>query len=83
MKNKLQSFTIPYDGLSESQVPVLDPTMKYLEVLLSVDDANRLDKALKYDTTLSWFVSIFPLKRTNPIPLMSLKPPPLHVDVCE
>ena len=46
---------------------------------IHLDNANKLDKVLKGDTSLTWFVSIFPPKRPHPVPLMSLKLPPLPV----
>ena len=42
-----------------------------------MESANRLDKALRNDSSLGWFVSIFPPNRPRPVPLMSLKLPPL------
>ena len=78
-KCKLQSLSIPHDHLSEPHFTIPDPKWKYFEILLNIDDVNKLDKALKGDTALTWFVSIFPPKRPHPPPLMSLKLPPLPV----
>ena len=85
VKRKLQSLSVPHDHLSEPYLTTPDSKMKYLEIFLSVDDANKLDKGLKGDATLGWFVSIFAPKRPHPVPLMSLKLPPVpsdHKDKC-
>ena len=79
VKCKLQSLSIPHDHLSEPHFTTPDPKRKYFEILLNIDNANKLDKVLKGDTALTWFVSIFPPKRPHPVPLMSLKLPPLPV----
>ena len=79
----LRNLSIPYGGLSEPHLTASGPSRKYFEIHLEIDDANKLDKALKSDTSLSWFVSVFPPKRLQPVPqpqpvpLMSLKLPPL------
>ena len=79
VKCKLQSLSIPHNHLSEPHSTTPYPKMKYFEILLNIDDANKLDKVLKGDTSLTWFVSIFRPKRPHPAPLMSLKLPPLSV----
>ena len=53
-------LSIAHGGLSEPHLTVSGPSRKYFEICLKVDDANKLDKALKSDTSLSWFVSVFP-----------------------
>ena len=73
----LRNLSIPHGGLSEPHLTASGPSRKYFEIHLEIDDANKLDKALKSDTSLSWFVSVFPPKRPQPVPLMSLKLPPL------
>ena len=80
VKRKLQSLNVPHDHLSEPYLTAPDSKRKYLEIFLSVDDANKLDKGLKGDATLGWFVSIFAPKRSHPVPLMSLKLPPVPSD---
>ena len=80
VKRKLQSLNVPHDHLSEPYLTDPDSKRKYLEIFLSVDDANKLDKGLKGDATLGWFVSIFAPKRPHPVPLMSLKLPPVPSD---
>ena len=85
VKRKLQSLSVPHDHHSEPYLTTPDSKRKYLEIFLSVDDANKLDKGLKGDATLGWFVSIFAPKRPHPVPLMSLKLPPVpsdHKDKC-
>ena len=77
VKQMLQNLSITHGGLSEPHLTVSGTSRKYLEIHLEVDDANKLDKALKSDTSLGWFVSVFPPKRPQPVPLMSLKLPPL------
>ena len=73
----LQNLSIAHVGLSEPHLTVSGASRKYFEIHLEVDDANKLDRGLKSDTSLSWFVSVFPPKRPQPVPLMSLKLPPL------
>ena len=80
VKRKLQSLSVPHDHLSEPYLTAPDSKRKYLEIFLGVDDANKLDKGLKCDATLGWFVSIFAPKRPHPVPLMSLKLPPVPSD---
>ena len=73
----LQNLSIAHGGLSEPHLTISGASRKYFEIPLEVDDANKLDKALKSDTSLSWFVGVFPPKRPQPVPLMSLNFPPL------
>ena len=80
VKCKLQSLNVPHDHLSEPYLTAPHSKRKYLEIFLGVDDANKLDKGLKCDATLGWFVSIFAPKRPHPVPLMSLKLPPVPSD---
>ena len=80
VKRKLQSLSVPHDHLSEPYLTAPDSKRKNLEIFLGVDDANKLDKGLKCDATLGWFVSIFAPKRPHPVPLMSLKLPPVPSD---
>ena len=80
MKHKLQSLSVPHDHLSEPYLTTPDSKRNYLEIFLSVDDANKLDEGLKCDATLGWFVSIFAPKRPHPVPLMSLNLPPVPSD---
>ena len=77
VKQMLQNLSIAHGGLSEPHLTISGASRKYFEIPLEVDDANKLDKALKSDTSLSWFVSVFPPKRPQPVPLMSLNVPPL------
>ena len=56
VKHKLQSLSVPYDHLSEPYLTTPDSKRKYLEIFPSVNDANKLDKGLKCDATLGWFV---------------------------
>ena len=61
----LQNFSIAHGDLSEPHLTASGPSRKYFEIHLEIDDANKLDKALKSDTSLSWFVSVFPPKRPH------------------
>lgn len=74
VKQKLQNLSISHGGLYEPHLTVSGPSRKYFEILLNIDDANKLDKALKSDSSISWFVSVFPPKQSQPAPL---KLPPL------
>ena len=62
VKQMLQNLSITHGGLSEPHLTALGTSRKYFEIHLEIDDANKLDKALKSDTSLSWFVSVFPPK---------------------
>ena len=54
----LRNLSIPHGGLSEPHLTASGTSRKYFEIHLEIDDANKLDKALKSDTSLSWFVIV-------------------------
>ena len=56
VKQMLWNLSIAHGGLSEPHLTVSDPSRKYFEICLKVDDANKLDKALKSDTSLIWLL---------------------------
>ena len=68
VKDKLASFGVSQEQLGTLQQPAsLIPTVvrKFLSISLDVPMANRVDKALKAEKSLGWFIGLLPPKGPN------------------